>query len=161
MLTTHSTRLSQAGPAQDGQLGFPRAESALTFLGRSVIAMVWVYEGLYCKLLHGQPSHYYAMPTPGLAHLLAWIVLGYLGLGEVLLAGWVLSAKAPCWAAAVQTAHLAGMTSAGLIFAPPRILDGGGMLVHGLVLVLLVWIVGLRTAAQEARWIKEERHACP
>src|SRR5689334_1559100 len=101
-----------------------------SWLIRGIIALVWLYEGLWCKVLGRMPSQeeiVEAVPFLGLA----WShrVLKALGLLECGLAIWVLSGWEPVWAAAGQTVLLVAMNSGGLIFARRRIHDPAGMVV--------------------------------
>jgi uncharacterized membrane protein YphA (DoxX/SURF4 family) len=113
-----------------------------TILLRLAIAAVWLYEGLWCKLL-GRVPHQEAVVE---AHPLfgprsAAVVLKGIGVVEVLLAVWVLSGYAPWLAALVQTALLVGMNANGLLFARHIIPDPGGMVVKNFAFILLMWVV--------------------
>lgn len=110
-------------------------------LVRSVIAAVWLYEGLWCKVLGRLPSQQriveavpFLGPSAGPAFLKA------LGVLETLTALWVLSGWHPVWAAAFQTALLVGMNANGLLFARTLIHDPGGMVVKNAALVVLMWV---------------------
>src|SRR5512135_3240713 len=99
-------------------------------LVRSAIAAVWLYEGLWCKLLGRLPSQEriveavpFLGPSAGPAFLKA------LGIVESLLGLWVLSGWEPVWAAIVQTVLLVGMNANGILFARKLIHDPAGMLV--------------------------------
>jgi len=110
-------------------------------LVRCAVAAVWLYEGLWCKVLGRMPNQRaiveavpYLGPVPARTFLVA------LGLLESSLAVWVLSGWQPIWAALVQTGLLVGMNANGLFFARKLIHDPGGMVVKNFVFVLLVWV---------------------
>jgi uncharacterized membrane protein YphA (DoxX/SURF4 family) len=117
-------------------------------LVRGAIAAVWLYEGLWCKLLGRAPNQrdiVESVPFLGRSH--GRLVLSAIGLLECALAVWVLTGWKPVWAAAVQTGLLVGMNLNGLLFARRLIHDPGGMLVKNFALVVLMW----EAAAQGSR----------
>ena len=108
---------------------------------RIAIAAVWLYEGLWCKLLGHMPDQEQVVAAhPMFSARSAGQVLKAIGVVEVLLAAWVLSGFAPVVAAAVQTALLVGMNVNGLLFARHIIHDPGGMIVKNAALVVLMWV---------------------
>ena len=118
------------------------------WLVRSAIALVWLYEGLWCKLLGRMPSQErVAEAVPFLGPAWAPRFLKALGLVECGLAFWVLSGWEPVWAAATQTALLVVMNANGLIFARRFIHDPAGMVVKNAALIVLMWVA----AAQGSR----------
>ena len=118
------------------------------WLVRSSIAAVWLYEGLWCKVLGRMPSQQeVAGAVPFVGPVWAPRFLKALGLVECALAIWVLSGWEPVWAAAAQTALLLTMNANGLVFARRLIHDPAGMVVKNVVFLVLVWVA----AAQGAR----------
>jgi DoxX-like protein len=118
------------------------------WLVQSALALVWLYEGLWCKLLGRMPSQQrVAEAVPFLGPQWAPRFLKALGLVECGLALWVLSGWEPVWAAAAQTALLLVMNANGLIFARRLIHDPGGMVVKNAALIVLMWVA----AAQGTR----------
>lgn len=117
-------------------------------LVRCAIAAVWVYEGLWCKVL-GRTPHQRAIveAVPFLGSSRGPAFLRVLGVVECGLAAWVLSGWEPFWAAAVQTALLVGMNANGLLFARRLIHDPAEMVVKNFVFVVLIWVA----AAQGSR----------
>lgn len=122
--------------------------SPLLPLARLAIALVWLYNGLWCKLLLRCPDH--AEIVAGAAadlalsttlRLPATPVLWALGAAETALAVWVLTGRGARAAAWVQTLLLVGMNAAGLLFRPEAIPRPGALLVHNFVLLVLVWAV--------------------
>ena len=111
-------------------------------LTQIAVAAVWLYEGLWCKLVAGQQHQFevvQAVPffSPKLA---AWILRG-LGLLECGLAIWVVSGWRPFYAAAAQTGLLVGMNSGGLLWARRIIPDPAGMVVKNFAFLVLAWVV--------------------
>ena len=111
-------------------------------LGRIAVAIVWLYEGLVCKLVgpSGRQLEVVAA-VPGATGSRAVAVLRSIGVVEVALGLWVLSGGLPIAAAAAQTALLAGMNGAGVLFSRKHIADPGGMLVKNAAFLVLAWIV--------------------
>jgi hypothetical protein len=111
-------------------------------LTRSAVAAVWLYEGLWCKLLKGVPLQFdvvEAVPlfSQGSA---AWM-LRALGVVECGLGVWVLSGWQPFLAAAAQTGLLVTMNSGGLLWARHIIPDPAGMIVKNFAFLVLAWVV--------------------
>jgi hypothetical protein len=110
-------------------------------LVRLSIALVWMYQGLWCKLLAGAPHHLAVVSAvPFFSPVAAHAVLMALGLLECGIAVWVLSARQLRRAAIVQTVLLAGMNAAGLIWARGLIPDPAGMVLQNFAFVILIWI---------------------
>ena len=109
---------------------------------------MWLYEGLWCKLLGRMPSQQRVVEAvPFLGSAWAPRILAALGLVECGLALWVLSGWEPVWAAATQTALLLAMNANGLIFGRRFIHDPAGMVVKNAAFVVLMWVA----AAQGSR----------
>jgi len=111
------------------------------WLVRAAVAAVWLYEGLWCKLLRGQPHEFkvveavpYFGPRIGTAFLLT------LGVVEVALAGWQMSSASPLLCAAAQTGLLIAMNAGGLLWARHIIPDPAGMIVKNFAFLVLVWV---------------------
>ena len=112
-----------------------------TELIRFAVAAVWLYEGLWCKLLRGQPQELEvvrAVPRYGARFGVPFLMS--LGVAEVGLAGWVWSGVAPFACAIAQTALLISLNAGGLLFARDRIHDPGGMVVKNFAFLILAWV---------------------
>lgn len=113
----------------------------------AAVAAVWVYEGLWCKVL-GRSRHEFevveAAPLfgPGLSALF----LRALGLFECLLAVWVLTGWHPLWAGAVQTMLLISLNTAGMTWSRHLIPDPPGMLLKNFAFLVLVWVAAGQAA---------------
>jgi hypothetical protein len=105
------------------------------------VAAVWFYEGLWCKLLNGQPRQVRvveAVPLyePGVATKL----LKVLGVFETAIGVWILTRIAPIPCAVAQTALLITLNLCGLIWARRLIDDPAGMVVKNFAFLVLVWV---------------------
>jgi hypothetical protein len=105
------------------------------------VAAVWFYEGLWCKLLNGQPHQLRvveAMPRYGAR--IGKELLKSLGLFEALLGVWILSGIAPIVCAVAQTLLLVTLNAGGLLWARRLIDDPAGMVVKNFSFLVLVWV---------------------
>lgn len=120
----------------DVSLAFPPL-----LLVRGVVAAVWLYEGLWCKLL-GRERHQVQVveAVPKLGPLVGRPFLMALGAVETALAAWVLSGAAPGWCAIAQTALLVTLNANGLLWARHIIHDPGGMVVKNVSFLTLAWV---------------------
>ncbi|HEX3128242.1 MAG TPA: DoxX-like family protein [Thermoanaerobaculia bacterium] len=122
-------------------------------IARLAVALVWLYQGLWCKLLGGCPGHraiVEAMPWLGPGG--GAILLAGLGLLETGLAAWVLSGWRLRAAALVQTILLVAMNGGGLLWGREHIADPGAMLTQNFAFLTLAWIVagtGRRQGTEE------------
>jgi len=108
---------------------------------RVAIALVWLYEGVWCKLLNRMPHQVEVVAAhPMFSERSALLVLRAIGLLEVLLALWVLSGWEPVWAALTQTVILAGMNANGVLFSREHIHDPAGMVIKNFAFVVLMWV---------------------
>lgn len=111
------------------------------WLIRGAIAAVWLYEGLWCKLLRGQPHEFQVVEAvPYFGPRVGSLVLQMLGAMEVGLAIWVLSATAPLPCAVAQTLLLVTLNVNGLLWARHLIHDPTGMVVKNFAFLVLVWV---------------------
>ena len=120
------------------------AISATTLiLIRASVAAVWLYEGLWCKLLGGVPSQVeVATAIPWLGGRFAATALKAIGTVEIALALWVLSGVAPGTCAIAQTVVLAALNANGLLWARRFIHEPAGMVVKNVAFLVLAWLCG-------------------
>ena len=119
------------------------------WLIHSAVAAVWLYEGLWCKLLGREPNQARIVAeVPRLGLRFGGTFLKTLGLAEVILAVWVVSRVAPFLCALTQTGLLVALNTAGLSFARHLIHDPAGMVVKNFAFILLVWI-----SASSPHWL--------
>jgi DoxX-like protein len=110
---------------------------------RASVAAVWLYEGLWCKIL-GRVRSQVAVVTavPRLGPLLGAPFLKALGVAEAALAVWVMAGNAPGLCAIVQTALLVVLNVNGLLWARQIIHEPAGMVVKNIAFLMLVWVCG-------------------
>ena len=108
---------------------------------RCAVAAVWLYEGLWCKLL-GREAHQLQVveAVPKLGPLLGRMFLKGLGLVETAMALWVLSGISPGLCAIAQTVLLLTLNANGLLWARHVIHDPAGMVVKNASFLLLAWL---------------------
>ena len=111
------------------------------WLIRAAVAAVWLYEGLWCKLLRGQPHQLEVVETvPYFGPRIGALFLKVLGVVEVALAAWTLSANSPVMCAVVQTLLLVALNANGLLWARHIIHDPAGMVIKNFGFLVLVWV---------------------
>ncbi len=109
---------------------------------RLSIALVWLYEGLWCKVLGGVPRHAAVISSvPFIGSAGSRIALVTLGLVESGIAAWVLSGRRVRQVAIVQTVLLVAMSAGGLIWAWHLIPDPPGMILQNFAFLMLIWVV--------------------
>jgi hypothetical protein len=107
---------------------------------RTSIALVWMYEGLWCKVLGHAPRHEAILTSlPLLTTAEAHSLLLALGCLECVMGVWVISGWRPAQGALIQTALLVSMNAGGLIFAARLVPDPAGMLLQNFTFLLLAW----------------------
>lgn len=111
------------------------------WLIRGAVAAVWLYEGLWCKLLRGEPREFEvvkAVPRYGERYGATFLMA--LGLVEVSIAAWVLSGVASFLCALAQTVLLVSLNANGLIWSRHVIDDPRGMVVKNFAFLILAWV---------------------
>lgn len=111
-----------------------------TWLLQVAVAGVWLYEGLWCKLL-ARSAHEFEVVSE-VRFLRPWMVAAFLralGVVECALAAWVLSGWEPTSAALAQSVLLVALNTAGLALARAKIPDPAGMLFKNFALLVLAW----------------------
>jgi hypothetical protein len=115
------------------------------------VAGVWLYEGLWCKVL-ARSAHEFEVVSE-VRFLRPWMVSAFLralGVVECALGVWVLWGWQPQAAALAQTVLLVALNTAGLTLARSKIPDPAGMLFKNFALLVLAWVCAamlLREAA--------------
>ena len=122
------------------------------WLLQAAVAAVWLYEGLWCKVLARSPHEFEVVEqVPFLARSTSHALLRLLGVLEALLGAWVLSGWQPVAAALVQTGMLIGLNASGIYFSRDRIPDPAGMVVKNAAFLVLAWVTAAMTVAAAAR----------
>jgi hypothetical protein len=110
---------------------------------RASVAAVWLYEGLWCKLLGRVQSQVQVVTAvPRLGPRYGLLFLKGLGVVEVGLAAWVMAGIAPGLCAIVETALLILLNANGLVWARRIIHEPAGMVVKNIAFLVLVWVCG-------------------
>ena len=110
---------------------------------RASVAAVWLYEGLWCKILGRVQSQVEVVTAvPRLGPRFGSPFLKALGIVEVALAVWVMAGIAPGMCAIVQTALLVVLNANGLLWAHHIIHEPAGMVVKNIAFLVLVWVCG-------------------
>jgi hypothetical protein len=110
---------------------------------RTSVAAVWLYEGLWCKILGRVRSQVEVVTAvPRLGPRFGPPFLKMLGLVEVGLAVWVMTGIAPGVCAIVETALLIVLNANGLVWARRIIHEPAGMIVKNIAFLVLAWICG-------------------
>ena len=105
------------------------------------VASVWLYEGLWCKVLGRERRQLQIVETvPYFGPRVGALFLKTLGVGEIGLGIWVLSGMAPGLCALAQTLLLVTLNANGLIWARHLIHDPGGMVVKNFAFLVLAWV---------------------
>jgi len=106
-----------------------------------VLAGVWLHQGVWAKLLDGDPSHREIVRRmPGLTPTSARTVTTAIGVLEAGMAVWVLSGHRPRTCAAVQIGLMAGFNAGALTFARARLESPERLLARNAGLAVLAWL---------------------
>jgi hypothetical protein len=111
------------------------------WLVQCAVAAVWLYEGLWCKVL-ARSAHEFEVVSEVrfLTPAMVSAFLRTLGVVEAALGAWVLWGRWPVEAAIAQTALLVALNTAGLSLARGKIPDPAGMLFKNAALLVLAWV---------------------
>jgi hypothetical protein len=110
-------------------------------LVRSAVAAVWLYEGLWCKVLGRERRQMQVVEAvPKLGPLVGQRFLLALGFTEIAVAAWVMSGVTPGLCALAQTVLLVTLNANGLLWARHIIHDPAGMVVKNVPFLLLAWV---------------------
>jgi len=116
---------------------------------RASIAAVWLYEGLWCKVLGRMPSQAEIVAAvPRLGPQFGPLFLKALGVLEIGIAIWALLGVAPGTCAIAQAGLLVLLNVNGLLWARHKIHDPAGMVVKNIAFLVLVWVGGAARSIQ-------------
>ncbi|GAA1129130.1 MULTISPECIES: DoxX-like family protein [Kitasatospora] len=127
------------------------ADIGRTRLPAAAVALMWWYEGFWCKVFPGRADQ--RAIVEGLPLLPAGAVTPLLlaiGLAEVALGLWVLLGHRPYAAAVVQTVLVAGFNTGGLLVGADHIPEPGRLVVQDIAFLALIWLVAARRPADRA-----------
>jgi hypothetical protein len=107
----------------------------------AAVAGVWLYHGLWCKLLGRCPEQAAIVAElPGVRGGRAKALLLALGAAETALAAWVISGARPRLAAATGTTLVATMNAGGFAFGRRHIAAPKALLLENACFVALAWL---------------------
>jgi len=111
------------------------------WLIRAAVAGVWLYEGLWCKLLGREARQLQIVESvPTLRARMGALFLKGLGAVELLIALWILTGVAPLACAVAQTLLLVSLNANGILWARHLIHDPAGMVVKNFAFLVLAWV---------------------
>jgi hypothetical protein len=102
------------------------------------IAGVWIFHGLYSKILNGIPRHRMIVGEI-LGETVADAAVVVIGILEILLGCWVLSGIRRRLNAAVQTLALVSMNTLEILLARQFLISAAGMVFLNLCFITLIW----------------------
>ncbi|WP_206670877.1 DoxX-like family protein [Streptomyces sp. CB01881] len=115
------------------------------------IALMWGYEGLWCKIFPGRADQRAIVEgLPLLSEGAATVLLVAIGLAELALGAWVLSGRRRRLAALVQTVLVVGFNTGGLLVGADHIPEPGRLVVQDLAFLALIWTVAAERPALAA-----------
>jgi len=110
---------------------------------RGAVAAVWLYEGLWCKVLGRAPLEAQVVAkVPRFGARFGQLFLKALGAFEVMLAVWVISGIYPGTCALTEVALLVVLNVNGLLWSRDMIPDPAGMILKNLAFLVLAWACG-------------------
>ncbi|GAA2115942.1 hypothetical protein GCM10009759_61130 [Kitasatospora saccharophila] len=122
-----------------------------TRLPAVAVALMWWYEGFWCKVFPGRADQRAIVEgLPLLPAGAAGALLVSIGLAEVALGAWVLLGHRPYAAAVVQTVLVVGFNTGGLLVGAQHIPEPGRLVVQDLAFLALIWLVAARRPAPGA-----------
>jgi uncharacterized membrane protein YphA (DoxX/SURF4 family) len=110
---------------------------------RLTVAAVWIYEGLWLKIVRPAPHELAVMGSMSFGPLSPGRLLFAIGGGEVLLGLGVLSGLYSRFLAWFQGVILLLMNGMGILFAGKAIADPVGLVIHNLPFFLCIVILGV------------------
>ena len=117
---------------------------------RYLIALVWLANGLFCKVLLLVPRHEAIVARIlGPAH--AGVLTRLIGLGEIGVALWVASGIKARWCALVQIGLVLSMNTLEAILAPDLLLWGRANALFAALFCVFIYFHSLRPARLSAR----------
>jgi hypothetical protein len=107
-------------------------------LAQIMIGSVWVFHGLYSKILNGIPRHRLIVGKI-LGVTRAPVATRAIGALEFLLGVWAFSGWQPLWCASIQTVAIVAMNTFEILLARELLISAIGMLVLNCGFLSLVW----------------------
>ena len=111
---------------------------AVRILSQALIGGVWIYHGLYSKMLNGIPRHQLIVARI-LGPRYARPATKVIGLLEVLLGVWAITGVDAFACAVLQTAAILGMNTLEIFFAGDLLISALGMVILNLGFLAFIW----------------------
>jgi len=108
-----------------------------------LIASVWIFHGLFSKILEGIPRHKMIVARI-LGEPVADVAVIAIGILEILLGCWVLSGLYRRLCATVQTLGLIAMNTLEILLARDLLVSASGMVALNFGFIALIWWWALR-----------------
>jgi hypothetical protein len=102
------------------------------------IGMVWVFHGLYSKILDGIPRHRLIVGRV-LGERIAGLATKAIGCLEVLLGLWAFTGIARVDCATIQTLAIVGMNTLEIILAGDLLISAIGIVILNLGFLVVIW----------------------
>ena len=102
-----------------------------------ILALVWLANGLFCKVLNLVPRHQEIVARI-LGNEHAFLFTKLIGIGEILMATWVISRIKPRFCAIVQIILILVMNGIEIFLAPDLLLWGRLNFVFALLFIVLI-----------------------
>lgn len=110
---------------------------------RVSVALVWLYEGLWCKVLGMMPSQLaIVVELPGFSRERALALWKSVGAVEIFLGLWVLTGVHPGWCAVGEVVVLVVINANALLWARHLVFDPVGLVLKNVAFLTLVWVCG-------------------
>ena len=116
----------------------PLQPHSVHMLAQIVIGSVWVFHGIYSKILNGIPRHRLIVGKI-LNKERAQNATRIIGTLEVVLGVWAFTGWQPVWCASIQTIAIVAMNSLEIVLARELLISAIGMLILNLGFLSLVW----------------------
>jgi uncharacterized membrane protein YphA (DoxX/SURF4 family) len=118
----------------------------LLLAAQGLMGAVWIFHGLYSKLLNGIPRHRQIVARI-LGERHARLATAVIGIGEIIMGLWALSGWERVLCASAQTAALVAMNTIEIAMAADLLISAVGMvLLNGTFLtVIWTWALAERT----------------
>lgn len=130
--------MKRALPQPDITMNSILQSDAFHIVAQVVIGSVWVFHGLYSKILNGIPRHRLIVGKI-LGPANARISTKAIGLLEVILGFWAFIGWQPVGCALVQTAAIVAMNTLEIFMACELLISAVGMVILNLGFLSLVW----------------------
>lgn len=125
-------------------VGAGNMNAKLLLAVRVAVALTWIYEGLWSKIVLSAPHELQVVESVAASGPVSPVaLLTLIGCGETLLGLAVLSGFRPLFLACFQIALLLAMNSAGIVFGKGSIEDPFGLLVKNLPFALCVAMLSM------------------